>query len=594
MGMNAMQFGRNFPPAETHPVVPPEGDPEKNIPNPRDISNLLLAREEADDGTPRMILADGLNLLAAAWIQFQNHGWFAHRIPKMAVDSRTGNLVPVNPQTGEPLPFAEATDFIHIPLRNRSHPLWDPKERWTELTGQKEMRIHITAADPTRQVDASYPPTYRTTESHWWSASQIYGPRVEIQRKLRSCCDGKLNVVEETLFGVREILLPLDPDIIPPPGAQRGHAQGMELGVDMTGLNDHYWVGTSLLHTLFVREHNYLCDQLKTRYRNKLAGLAKERQDEWLFEKARLIVAAMMAKIHTIEWTTAILNHPALQIDMNSNWWGVLGRWFKIHFGRASANEGISGIIGSQAEHHAAPYSLTEDFVAVYRLHPLIPDVFEVHELLKTGNDLQLIPFRDLQGAATRGAIRRRGMTNWIYSFAKQSPGAVTLRNYPKSLREFERITGERLDLATRDIVRDRERGVPTYNRFRSLLRMRPMKTYKELVGHRPDGDELVKVFEKLYGQDGIDRVDLMVGLLGEKVPPGFGFSDTAFRIFILMASRRLKSDRFFTDDFRPEVYTQFGIDWVNEQTMSSMLERHYKALLGKIPAGRAVFARWS
>jgi len=28
------------------------------------------------------------------------------------------------------------------------------------------------------------------------------------------------------------------------------------------------------------------------------------------------------------------------------------------------------------------------------------------------------------------------------------------------------------------------------------------------------------------------------------------GFSDTAFRVFILMASRRLKSDRFFTRDY--------------------------------------------
>ena len=43
-----------------------------------------------------------------------------------------------------------------------------------------------------------------------------------------------------------------------------------------------------------------------------------------------------------------------------------------------------------------------------------------------------------------------------------------------------------------------------------------------------------------------LDRVDLMVGMFAEPKPTGFGFSDTAFRIFILMASRRLKSDRFF------------------------------------------------
>jgi hypothetical protein len=42
------------------------------------------------------------------------------------------------------------------------------------------------------------------------------------------------------------------------------------------------------------------------------------------------------------------------------------------------------------------------------------------------------------------------------------------------------------------------------------------------------------------------------VGMYAEPLPPGFGFSDTAFRVFILMASRRLKSDRFFTSDFRP------------------------------------------
>ena len=59
-----------------------------------------------------------------------------------------------------------------------------------------------------------------------------------------------------------------------------------------------------------------------------------------------------------------------------------------------------------------------------------------------------------------------------------------------------------------------------------------------------------------------------MTGLFAEPLPDGFGFSETAFRIFILMASRRLKSDRFFTDDFRPEIYTEFGIDYVRKNSM--------------------------
>ena len=70
-----------------------------------------------------------------------------------------------------------------------------------------------------------------------------------------------------------------------------------------------------------------------------------------------------------------------------------------------------------------------------------------------------------------------------------------------------------------------------------------------------------------------------MVGLYAEPKPKGFGFSDTAFRVFVLMASRRLEADRFFTDDYRPEVYTPEGIDWVEDNTMRSVLLRHFPEL---------------
>ena len=60
-----------------------------------------------------------------------------------------------------------------------------------------------------------------------------------------------------------------------------------------------------------------------------------------------------------------------------------------------------------------------------------------------------------------------------------------------------------------------------------------------------------------------IDEVDTMIGPVRRDPADGFGFSDTAFRIFILMASRRLQSDRFLTVDFRPEIYSPFGMDWV-------------------------------
>jgi hypothetical protein len=64
---------------------------------------------------------------------------------------------------------------------------------------------------------------------------------------------------------------------------------------------------------------------------------------------------------------------------------------------------------------------------------------------------------------------------------------------------------------------------------------------------------------------DNIEDVDTVVGWLAESTRPhGFAISETQFVVFILNASRRLYSDRFFTSSFRPEFYTQMGIDWVN------------------------------
>ena len=80
-----------------------------------------------------------------------------------------------------------------------------------------------------------------------------------------------------------------------------------------------------------------------------------------------------------------------------------------------------------------------------------------------------------------------------------------------------------------------------------------------------------------MYGD--VERVDLMIGMYAETPPEGFGFSDTAFRVFILMASRRIKSDRFFTDCFTEEYYTKTGMKWIDDNSMVTVLERHYPEL---------------
>jgi len=156
-------------------------------------------------------------------------------------------------------------------------------------------------------------------------------------------------------------------------------------------------------------------------------------------------------------------------------------------------------------------------------------------------------------------------------------------------MRSLKRTDNVTIDLNAVDILRSRERGVPRYNEFRRQLRLKPAETFDEISG----ADEVTaRLMQEIYGDD-IEKVDTTVGMFGETLPKGFGFSDTAFRIFVLMASRRLKSDRFYTVDFTPRVYTPEGMAWIDDNDMVSVLMRHYPDLGPVLRDQRNAFAPW-
>lgn len=465
-----------------------------------------------------------LNMLAAAWVQFMIHDWFSHG-------------------------------------KNQKENPWEVVLTDDDPWPEHPMRILRTKSDPTRSAGSNdVPPTYLNTVTHWWDGSQIYGSDEATLAKVRSWEDGKLIIGSDGL-------LPLDPDA----------------GVDMTGVNGNWWIGLSMLHTLFTLEHNVICDRLHEAYPTW--------SDDELFDHARLVNAALLAKIHTINWTPAILDHPTLQVAMNGNWWGLAGEWITKHFGRISGSEVISGIPGSAQEHFGVPYSLTEEFVSVYRMHPLMPDEF----IFRSVADDHILLERTLSEVADRHArevARQVSMTDLFYSFGTSNPGAITLHNYPRSLQRRVEPDGSIIDLATTEILRDRERGVPRYNEFRTLVHRPPVKSFEELTNNTTWVEEL----QRIYNND-IDQVDLMIGMYAEfqseQTPKGFGFSDTAFRIFILMASRRLNSDRFFTTDYNPAIYSQVGFNWVVENDMTTILLRHFPALKPMLSSVKNPFAPW-
>jgi hypothetical protein len=294
-----------------------------------------------------------------------------------------------------------------------------------------------------------------------------------------------------------------------------------------------------------------------------------------------------VAKIHTVDWTTAVISHPTTVLALRTNWWGLAGERIHNRFGRISKSEVISGIPGSPTEHYDVPYSLTEEFVAVYRMHPLLPDDFPLRSI---GDDtvVEEATLRTLSGPGAIEAMHRRSMTDLFYSFGRLHPGVVCLHNFPRFLQEFVRPDGKLIDMAALDILRTRELGVPRYNDFRRLLHLQPAKDFDDLTDNPVWAEELRRVYD-----GDIEKLDLMPGMYAERLPKGFAFSDTAFRIFVLMASRRFNSDRFFTDDYTPEVYTKAGLDWIDDNDMKSVLLRHYPELKATMAGVKNAFHPW-
>ncbi len=462
------------------------------------------------------IPATMLNLLAGAWIQFEVHDWFSHG----KNDGQNPWIVPL--ADDDPWP---------------DHP----------------MRIERTRRDPSASPDG--PPTFVTDDTHWWDGSQIYGRDPRFAEALRAGERGKLRIDERGLI-----------------------PQEIEAHVDLTGVAGNFWVGLALLHSLFMREHNAICDRLQAAH--------PELSDDELYDKARLVVAALMAKIHTTDWTPAIIAHPTTVKALRTNWWGLEGEGLDKRLGRLTTNEVVRGIPGSPTALHGVPYSLTEEFVCVYRMHPLIPDDYSFRSLA----DDRLLQERTLPEVSVmqvRDRLTEMSMADVLYSFGTSHPGAITLNNFPRFLQDFHRADGAHLDLASIDVVRVRERGVPRYNEFRRLLRLKAFETFEGMA----DTPEHAADLRRVYSDP--EQVDTMVGMYAERKPKGFGFSDTAFRIFILMASRRLEADRFFTRDYRPEVYTAEGIDWVETNSMRTLLLRHFPELGPTLEGVTNPFAPW-
>ncbi|XP_022784016.1 alpha-dioxygenase 2-like [Stylophora pistillata] len=487
---------------------------DKNLlePCPRKLSKRLMARDQ-------FIPATTLNLLTVGFLQMMLHDWFDHG--------------PV-----------DTSRRINISL--------DKNDTDDQKFHGEFMRIPRTKEDNCKQYsNKDGAATFQNDNTHWWDGSQLYASDDQTNARLRSFEDGKMKVSD------KDGLLPID----------------KKTGIDITGFSQNWWIGLSLLHNIFSLEHNSICDMLKLHYPNW--------DDQKLYDTARLINVAGLQKIHTVEWTPAVLNSSALRNGVYLNFDLPLEKeiydWMADHKISVSASADIlKPLVGQPSEYHGVPFSLTEEFVAVYRMHPFLPDDLYLRNASngqRTGKSYSL-PEYSFAGA--RKIIKESSMDDIVFTFGVEHPGALRLHNYPKHLMNLKlpnhQQDGETIDLATVDILRDRERGIPRYNEFRRLTNLAPAETFEKLTRNK----QHQVLLKELYDGD-IEKVDLLIGCLAEDpLPDGWGFGETAFNIFLTMASRRVQVDRFMTDNYNDETYSPEGLKWIKDTDMKKVLLRAF------------------
>jgi hypothetical protein len=308
--------------------------------------------------------ATTLNVLAGAWLQFMIRDWFSHG----------------KSETENPWEVELAED--------------DP---WTQ---ERPMRIMRTRKDPTHPPEDSSPPY---VPEH---RDPLVGRLPALRQQRRDPEEGAFREDGKLVVGPDGML---SRDLV----AQASKEPG-------------FWVGLAMLQTLFVLEHNAICDRLRAEYPSW--------SDDDLFDRARLINSALLAKIHTVEWTTAILGHPALQIAMRANWWGVAGERIHKLLGRLGDSEVLSGIPGSPKDHYACP--LRHNGGIRGRLPDAPPCPRRLRLQVRIGR--RAAPersFREVAGPRVPEVLDQVPMKDLLYSFGVAHPGAITLHNFPVSSR---------------------------------------------------------------------------------------------------------------------------------------------------------------
>lgn len=304
-------------------------------------------------------------------------------------------------------------------------------------------------------------------------------------------------------------------------------------------------IGLMAIQTLFLREHNYWADAIRERALPTpgaqppapipgLPAITGEVTDEKIYQLARVIVAAEIQAISYREFLPALLGHGAI----------APYRGYRPDIDATVANEFA---------------------VAAYRFgHSMLSP-----ELLRLGANNQPIAEGNLSLANSFFApqeVRTTGIDPILRGLSRQK--AQDLDPYiVDGVRNF--LFGAPgqggFDLASLNIQRGRDHGLPSYNQIRGLLGRPPAQNFRDITRNTTTANRLASVYASPA------QVDPWVGMLAEDDVPGALVGPTLFAILTEQFEATRDGDRFWYQKYLPAQTQRL----VEQQTLATIIRRN-------------------
>ncbi len=449
-GQAGLPFMRLSTPAYADGASTPSGEARPNV---REISNIVV------DQSTSILSADSISDFVWQWGQFIDHDI------DLTPTSEPTDPFDIAVPPGDPYFDPDSTGTQTIPL-NRSLPLF--------VNGVREQINLLTS-----YIDASN--VYGSDEAHALRLRTLDGT-------------GRLKSSDGDLLPLN---LEGDPNV-PEEGFAQFYA-GDERANEQVGL--------TVMHTLFMREHNYWADRIRE--------AVPELYGEGIYQRARAMVAAEIQCITYNEFLPILLGEDAFE-----------------------AYEGYQPELNATISNEFA--------VAAYRIgHTMLsPQLIRLDAELSP-IDAGPLPLRN--AFFNPAEVIDYGIEPYLRGLASQT--AQEIDNYVvDDVRNFLfGAPGEGgFDLPSLNLQRGRDHGLPSYNDVRAVYGLPAISDFDD-VSSDPDVQARLQA---AYGT--VDDMDLWVVGLSEEHVPGALVGETVWTILQDQFSALRDGDRFWYQRYLP------------------------------------------